>query len=129
MLNDPLANALSGITNAEKQGKILCLISPCSNVIRQVLGIMKDNLYLGDLENVSEEKGGLIKANLIGNINKCGAVKPRFSITKKNYERFEKRYLPAKGFGILIVTTSQGVMLHSDALKKGIGGKLLAYCY
>ena len=56
-------------------------------------------------------------------------MKPRFSITKHNYEMFEKRYLPANGFGLFIVSTSQGVMLHKDALKKNIGGKLIAYCY
>ncbi len=128
-LNDPTANALSTITNAEKGGKTSCLVNPNSNVVKSILGIMKDNMYLGDVETVSEEKGGILKVNLIGNINKCGAVKPRFAITKLNYEKFEKRYLPAKGFGILIVTTSQGIMTHADALKKNIGGKLLVYCY
>ena len=127
-LNDPLANVLTIITNAEKRGMTSC-VAPSSKVIKAVLGIMKDNLYLGEVETVSEDKGGKLKINLIGNVNKCGAVKPRFSLTKENYEKFEKRYLPAKGFGFLIVTTSQGIMLHSDALKKKIGGKLLAYCY
>ena len=67
--------------------------------------------------------------NLIGNINKCGVVKPRFSLTKKNYENFEKRYLPAKDFGFLIVSTPKGIMIHKEALEKGMGGKLLAYVY
>lgn len=129
MLNDPTANALNNITNADRGGKTSCLIHPTSNIIKSILGIMKDNQYVGDSEQVSEERGGVLRINLLGNINKCGAVKPRFSITKTNYEKFEKRYLPAKGFGILIATTSQGVMTHTEALKKGIGGKLLAYCY
>ncbi len=129
MLNDPLANALSGITNSEISGKTSCLVTPSSNLIKSVLNLLKDNSYLGDIEVVSPDKGGVLKINLIGNINKCGAIKPRFSLTKANYEKFEKRYLPAKGFGFLVVTTSQGIMLHSEALKKKIGGKLLAYCY
>lgn len=129
MLNDPTANAMNSLTNADRRGKTLCLINPASNIIKSILGIMKDNRYIGDFEQASEERGGILKVNLLGNINKCGAVKPRFSITKANYGKYEKRYLPAKGFGILIVTTSQGVMTHADALKKGIGGKLLAYCY
>ena len=129
MLNDTLANALSGITNAEIGGKTSCLVSPSSNVIKAVLNLLKENRYLGDLETVTTEKGGILKINLIGNINKCGAVKPRFSITKENYEKFEKRYLPAKNFGVMIVSTSQGIMKHDIALEKGIGGKLLAYCY
>lgn len=128
-LNDPVANALAAITNAERRGKTSCLVTPNSNIIKSILSILKENHYLGDSEVVSDEKGGILVVHLLGNINKCSVIKPRFSLTKINYEKFEKRYLLAKGFGILIVTTSQGIMTHTDALKKGIGGKLLAYCY
>ena len=100
-----------------------------SKIVKVVLQVMKEKRYVGDCELFSLERGGTLKINLLGNINKCGAIKPRFSITKKNYELFEKRYLPAKGFGLLIVTTSKGIMSHKEALSKGIGGKLLAYCY
>ena len=44
-------------------------------------------------------------------------------------EKFEKRYLPAKGFGLIIVSTSKGLMTHVDAEEKNIGGKMIAYCY
>jgi len=128
-LNDPLANVLSHILNCEKKGKTSCQIAPSSKIIKSVLLLMKDKKYVRDYEILTEERGGLMRVNLLGSINKCGVVKPRFSITKKNYDFFEKRYLPAKGFGFLIVTTSKGIMSHEEALKKGIGGKLLAYCY
>ena len=49
-------------------------------------------------------------------------VKPRFSFTKDNYEMFEKRYLPAKGFGLFIVSTSKGIMTHKEALEKKLKG-------
>ena len=128
-LNDPLANVLSHILNNELKGKSLCEVTPSSKIVKAVLAVFKENKYLGDYELVSPDRGGTLKINLIGNINKCGAVKPRFSLTKKNYELFEKRYLPAKGFGLLVVSTSKGIMSHKQALAKGIGGKLLAYCY
>jgi len=67
--------------------------------------------------------------NLTGNINKCGAIKPRFPVTIMDYEKFERRYLPAKNFGILMVSTSKGIMTHEEAKKKGLGGVLIAYCY
>ena len=127
--NDPLANNLSLILNSEKKGVKECLITPVSKMIFSILEILKANKYVGEFEVINPGRGGIIKVNLIGNINNCGVVKPRFSITKHNYEMFEKRYLPANGFGLFIVSTSQGVMLHKDALKKNIGGKLIAYCY
>ena len=129
MLNDTLATALSAILNKEKIGKKECLIRPCSKIIKEVLKIMNENNYVGSFEVISTQKGDLLKVNLLGNINKCGAIKPRYSVKKDRYEMFEKRYLPAKDFGIIFVSTPKGIMTHIEARKKGIGGKLLAYCY
>ena len=128
-LNDPLANVMSHILNSESKGKKECLISPSSTMVLRILSILKENQYIGDFEKVSSLRGGVIKINLIGNINKCGVIKPRFSFTRDNYEMFEKRYLPAKGFGLFIVTTSKGIMSHKEALEKNVGGKFLVYCY
>ena len=128
-LNDPLSNCLSHILNCEKKGKSECIVGPSSKILMSILKILKDHKFIGDFELVDERRGGSIKINLIGSVNKCGVVKPRFSFSKSNYERFEKRYLPAKGFGLFIVTTSKGVMTHTEALSQGIGGKLIAYCY
>ena len=43
VLNDPLANVLSAILNAETRGKRDCLLKPVSKVIKKVLEIMQDN--------------------------------------------------------------------------------------
>lgn len=129
MLNDPLANALSAILNAEKIGRKECVIRPSSKVIIKVLSVIQDNYYIGDVEEVKDTRGGSIKVNLLGNINKCGAIKPRFSVKKNLYEKFEKRFLPAKDMGVIVVSTPKGIMTQADAKKKGIGGRLLAYCY
>ena len=129
MMNDILANILSQLQNSDLKGKKECLVKPVSKLVLTTLNILKENSYIGDFEIVDKSRGGLIRVNLIGNINKCGVVKPRFSFTKENYEMFEKRYLPAKDFGFFIVATSKGVMTHKEALNKKIGGRLLAYCY
>ncbi len=128
-LNDPLANVLSHIYNAEKKGKKNCDVRPTSRMIKEVLRVMKENKYLGDVQEVTTEKGGALHIDLLGAINNCGVVKPRFSITKGAYEKYERRYLPAKAFGILVITTSKGIMTHNEALEKGVGGRLIAYCY
>ncbi|HZX12313.1 MAG TPA: 30S ribosomal protein S8 [Candidatus Nanoarchaeia archaeon] len=128
-LNDPLAQALSHLLNCEKKGRKTCQLTPSSTTIKRILTVMQDHHYLGSYDQTSTEQGGTLTLHLLGGINNCGVIKPRFSITKKNYELFEKRYLPAKGFGILIITTSKGIMTHHQALSQGFGGKLLAYCY
>jgi len=128
-LNDPLSNALSSILNAEKTGKEFCLIKPASKIIKRVLEIMQDNKYIGSYEILDDGKSGLIKLNLLGRLNKCGVIKPRFSVKIENYEKYEKRFLLAKDFGFMVVSTNSGLMVHSDAKKKKIGGRLIAYFY
>ncbi len=129
MLNDTLATALSAVLNKEKVGKKECVIRPSSKIIKIVLQIMNENNYIGSFEEVATQKGNFLKVNLLGNINKCGAIKPRYSVKNEEYEKFEKKYLPAKDFGIILMSTSKGIMTHTEAKKKNIGGKLIAYCY
>ncbi len=129
MLNDPLSNVLSNILNCEKIGKKECVVFPSSKIIKKVLEVMNKEGYVGKFEEIEDSKGNSLVINLLGTINKCGAIKPRFSVTTSEYEKFEKRFLPAKDFGILIISTNEGVMTHIEAKKKNIGGRLLAYCY
>ena len=129
MLNDPLANAFSKILNAEHTGKTECTLKPISVLLSKLLTIMHERQYIGDFKKVEDGKGGFIQINLLGKINKCKVIKPRYPIKKDGYEKFEKRYLPAKDFGIIFISTPQGIMTHIEAKEKKIGGRLLAYVY
>ena len=70
-----------------------------------------------------------MRLNLIGKVNACGVIKPRYPVKLENFEEVEKNYLPAKDFGVVIVSTPEGIMTHETALEKKTGGVLLAYCY
>jgi len=128
-MNDTLSNALSKIHDCERIGRKEVIINPSSKVIRKVLDLMNEMNYLGSYESNKTTRGESVKVNLLGKINKCGVIKPRFSVKKDDFEKFEKRFLPAQNFGFLIISTSQGIMIHEKAREKGLGGKLLAYIY
>jgi small subunit ribosomal protein S8 len=128
-LNDPLANVFSQIVAYEKIGKKELTTKSTSKTIKTILSILQDNKYIGSYEEIADSKGNLLKVHLLGRINDAGVIKPRFSIKKDGYEKFEKRYLPAKDFGLIVVSTPHGMMMHADAKKKGIGGRLVCYCY
>ena len=128
-LNDPLANVLSAVLNSERLGKSECVLATSSKLIKTVLDLLKRSNYIEDFKIIKDNKAGLLKITLQGSINKCGAIKPRFSVKKDNFEKYEKRYLLAKDFGILIVSTPKGIMTHYEAIEKGLGGRLIAYCY
>ena len=129
VLLDPLADALSTIKNAESTGKPSCTIKPASKLIGNVLKVMKDRGYLGEFEFVDDGKAGVYNLELIGRINKCGAIKPRYSVKATDFEKWEKQFLPAKNFGTLILTTSKGVITQYEARENDVGGQLLAYVY
>jgi small subunit ribosomal protein S8 len=129
MLHDPLANTLSAILNGEGRAALEVSVTPSSKFIKKVLEIIHENRYLGEFKEIEDGKGKILKISLIGKINKCGAIKPRFAVPKDGYEKYEKRFLLAKDFGIIIVSTSKGLMTHIEAKKKKLGGRLVAYCY
>ncbi len=129
MLTDPLADALSNIKNNERSGSLECLIKPASKLIARVLTVFQTYGYINEFEFIDDGRSGKLRIKLLGNINECGVVKPRYPVSKMDFEKFEKRFLPASGFGIMIVSTPFGVMSHREAKEKGTGGRLLAYVY
>ncbi len=126
---DPMADALTAIYNAEKVGKKKVQIKPASNLIKSVLLTALKAGYIGEVEEIANRRGGVLQIQLLGRINKCGAIKPRYSVKKDEFEKWEQEYLPARNFGILVISTPEGVMVHTEAQELNIGGRLLAYIY
>ena len=126
---DPLADALSGIDNAESVGHLRQTVQPASNLIGNVLEVFYDRGYIDGFEFVDDGKAGEFEVELKGAINRCGAVNPRYAASVDEFEEWEQRYLPARDYGALVVTTSQGVMSHYDARERGVGGQIIAYVY
>jgi len=118
---------LNDLVNCKRAGKKETVIIPVSKLMIEVLKILKTNSFVEDFKI---EKDKFDKAIIkIGKLNKCGAIKPRFFVKTKNFDKYVKRFLPARNIGILIVSTNKGIMTHREAIEKGIGGCLLAYCY
>lgn len=126
---DTLANLLINIKNCEMVGKTEVVSRPTSRLSTEVLKIMELHGYVGGYEIIDDGRGSVYKIKLVHKLNNCGSIKPRIPIRHSEIERWEKRYLPAQGFGIILLTSSKGIMTHQDAKKKGIGGKLLAFVY
>ncbi len=130
VMTDTLADALSHMKNTENAGSLDCTIKPASKLIGKILRVMQEHGYIGEFEFVDDGKSGKFKVTLLGRLNDCGVIRPRHSVGKMGFEKFEKRYLPASGFGVLTVSTpDDGIISHYQAKEKGIGGRLLSYVY
>lgn len=126
---DPLSDALINIKNHEKAAKKECIIRPASRLLGEVLKVMQESGYISTYEFVDDGRDGMYKAILLGKINECRTIKPRYSVKKTEFEKYEKRYLPSRDIGAIIVTTPKGVMTHLKARRESVGGKLLAFIY
>ena len=126
---DPLSDAFVRIYNAEQAGHYEVSVSPASKLLERMLLIMKSSGYVGEFQLVSDGRGDAFRVDLIGPINIKKKIKPRYSVKRTDFDKWESRFLPARDFGLLIVSTNQGVMNHHDAKKERVGGRLLAYIF
>ena len=124
MSQDIVADALNDIMNANQAGREEATINWHSKLLMNILDIAKERGYIEKYK----VKGEKMEVE-IGDLNKCQSIKPRFPVNNDNLDRFIRRYLPSRKFGILIVTTSKGLMTHEEAKEEGIGGSLIAYFY
>lgn len=128
-MNNPLAAVLSRIQNAERLGKREFTTHVNSKVIRAVLQILKDEGYIAGFSETPDDKGSTLTVQLSGQLNRTGVITPNFDVGMGDFVQFEKRYLPAKDFGVLILTTNKGIVTHKKAKEENAGGKLIAYAY
>lgn len=132
VMMDTLANAMATLMNAEMRRKNEAVIWPASKLIIRVLRVMQKYGYIGEFEYIDDGRWGKIVVQLLGRINKCGVIKPRWSVRWLDLMKMPQwlqKYLPSRDIGIIILSTSKGVMSHREAIELHTGGVLLAYVY
>ena len=126
MSQDVVSDALNMMRNAKKVGKTEVKIGKISNLLIEVLKIMKQKeaikKYKINIQNKSVEV-------TLGEFSECKAIKPRFTADKSQIEEYRRRFLPARNMGTIIISTNKGLLTHEEATEEGIGGSLIAYFY
>jgi len=126
MSQDIVADALNMIRNAKMARKNAVKIKRISNLLIEILKIMKQRDAIKKYKINSKNKSMEVS---VGDLVNCKAIKPRFSVDKTQIEKYRRRYLPARDIGTVIISTNKGLMTHEEAQEKGIGGSLVAYFY
>ncbi|MFZ1970856.1 MAG: 30S ribosomal protein S8 [Candidatus Nanoarchaeia archaeon] len=126
MAQDTVSDALNMIKNAKKAGRESVVINRFSDLLIEILKIMKQKEVIKRYKiNVKERSVEVV----FGDFVECRAIKPRFSVDKSQIEKYRRRYLPARNLGTMIISTNQGLVTHEEAIEKGVGGSLIAYFY
>lgn len=123
MPQDIISDCLNKIMNMKRAKKQEVKLQRYSKFLINILEIMKK---FGYLDCKLEEDTLKIE---IKNLNECRAIKPRYNVGVDEIDKYVRRFLPARNFGFLIISTSKGLMTHQEALEKDIGGSLIAYVF
>ena len=78
---------------------------------------------------MDDHRSNKIVIDLIGRLNKCGVISPRYDITVRQIDHTASTLLPSRQFGFVVMTTTYGVLDHEEARKRHTGGKLLGFFY
>ena len=126
MSHDVVADGLNMLKNARRAGKKNVKILRISNLLIEILKIMKQEGAVKKYKINSKDKSLDVT---LGDFQECKSIKPRFSCDITQIEKYRRRYLPARNLGVMIVSTNKGLLTHEEAQKENIGGCLIAYFY
>ncbi len=114
------------MNNARKAGKTEVEIKKISNLLIEVLKIMKQKEAIKKYKINAQTKSVEVS---LGNFSECRAIKPRFTVDKSQIEQYRRRFLPSRNIGTVIISTNKGLVTHEEAAQEGIGGCLVAFFY
>lgn len=131
MVNDSIADMLTRIRNAQT-AKHETVTLETSIMKKSIAQILLDEGYISAFEEVENGKNKdlVISLKYINKNQKVITGLKRISKPgRRIYAGVEELPKVLGGLGIVIVSTSKGVMTDREARKLGIGGEVLAYVW
>ncbi|MDQ6932058.1 MAG: 30S ribosomal protein S8 [Candidatus Eremiobacteraeota bacterium] len=131
VITDPIADMLTRIRNANTANHESVDI-PASRMKKSVARILKDEGFINDFAQVNEGPQGVLRITL-----KYGPEKEKVITGLRRISRPGLRVYTNKteiprvlgGLGLVIISTSKGIMSGKRAKKEGYGGEVLAYVW
>jgi small subunit ribosomal protein S8 len=124
---DPIADMLTRIRNANRVGRKLVLI-PKSKICTGIAQVLKDEGYIEEFAGVDDGQQGQIRVKLKYSMTgeKVIHTIDRFSKPGcRAYRKVDELPNVLNGMGIAVVSTSKGVMSDRRAREANVGGELL----
>ena len=123
MSQDIVSDTLNKIMNAKKANKTYIVSTRFSKLLIKVLDMMKQYGYIDYTLNE-----GVLRVEM-KELSICSSIKPRYTENTENMEKYVRRFLPARDYGYVIISTSKGLMTNNEAKENNLGGSLIAYFY
>ncbi|MEX0639074.1 MAG: 30S ribosomal protein S8 [Balneolaceae bacterium] len=131
MHTDPIADYLSRIRNAQRAGHRRVDI-PASKVKRAMTKILAEKGYIQRYIDIKDEKQGVLRLFLKYDSYGHPVIREIKRISKPGLRLYcNSNEIPRSlnGLGIVILSTSSGVMTDKEAMKLNVGGEILCSIY
>lgn len=126
-VTDPIADLLTRIRNAQK-AKHDVVVVPASKMKIALTAILKQEGFIRAFKCIRDSKQGIIKIALKYDEEGQGVINTLERRSKPGRRLYvDRESIPyvKNGFGLGILSTSQGVLTCREARKRGIGGEYL----
>ena len=130
-ITDSIADMLTRIRNANSAKHDTVQI-PASNIKKSIAQILVDEGYIKSFKVIEDGKQGIIEIALKYGPNKSQVITGLRRVSKPGlriYSNSEDMPKVQNGLGIVILSTSKGIMTDKDARKANVGGEVLAYIW
>ncbi len=125
-VTDPIGDLLTRIRNAQKAGNESCR-APWSRLKMELCTLLKKDEWISNVEVVGEKPKQEIEVTF--NPAKELTLKRMSKPGRRMYSGSKALKPVMRGFGIAVLTTSQGLMTDKQAKQKKIGGEVLCTIY
>ena len=133
-MQDPIADMLTRIRNAQQRfSKTVTM--PASKLKSSIAHVLKGEGYIIGWGETGEKAQRTLTINLkyyddnavIETIQRVSKPSLRVYMSKSELQKYVKSFGVQSGLGVAIVSNSDGVMTHTQAIKDGKGGEVLCY--
>src|SRR3984885_11650926 len=124
---DPIADMLTRIRNANRVGRRLVLI-PKSKICTGIAQVLKDEGYIEEYDLIDDEMQGQIRVKLKYSMSGEKVIHEIDRQSKPGcrvYRKVDDLPKVLNGMGIVVISTSKGVMSDRKAREQNVGGELL----
>ena len=130
-MSDPIADMLTRIRNASR-ARHADVVVPASRTKRQIARILLEEGFIAEVREEQEGPRQVLRVTLKYVDGKAPVVSGLKRISKPGLRVYaRKTEIPRVlgGLGLVIVSTSQGIMTGAQAHKAQLGGEVLAYVW
>ncbi len=131
MHTDPIADYLARIRNAQSAGHRRVDI-PASKLKRAMTKILVEKGYISRYIDIDDNKQGVLRLFLKYDAYGLPVIRNIKRISKPGLRKYcDSTEIPRalNGLGIVILSTSKGVMTDKEATKLSVGGEVLCSIY